>query len=181
VKTSNLGPDASRLADYAKDQSKLTDKETTDKLAALEAEMVAPTTTPEDASAAAEKWAIVNSFGDIESKTAAELSSAADWLEGVMTTGRNQHTIKEQSRLAEMAAQRAIIIGDKGEASPAGISRSNEREKKLGSKLDNFLTTHFSWYQTLRDVFGERSPVARRLGDLEEAFPLHAGCRAGLH
>jgi hypothetical protein len=161
VQKSKLGPEAQKLAQQAYDASLLDEDATAAKLTSLEAEMVALTSNEEKddgtdraarQSDLAESWGIVNLFGAIDKRSAAELSNALQWLQQVTSRGRTLWRTQEEARLEGLRKDKQSIIDFLGKRTRAGLKRKRSEKESVTSNLDAYMMDLYAFHQFVRDI-----------------------------
>lgn len=163
VKKSTIGPEAQALVEMASEAAALDEDAAAKEIASLEGQMAMPDLTAEQLSSIVEKWGVVNVFGNLEKRTAAELAEAHEWLAEIIKTGRNKWRVQEEARLAEVRADNQSVIARLGMAAQSLLSKRAKKDRGVLAKLDALATSHYAFHQLLRDVLGHDHPVAKKL------------------
>ena len=173
VQKSSLGPEAQALAQKAYAASLLDEDQTTQELAKLEGAMMAAGNAEQgdpahdraaQLSQLSEDWGIVNLFGAIGKRTAAELATAWQWLQERTKAGRSSWRIQEEARLESQRADKATIIDTFGARSRSGLKQKRMEKPGLADGLDGYAMDLYALHQFMRDILpGKGGPLAERL------------------
>lgn len=109
-----------------------------------------------------EQEQILEMFGAIDEKTAAEADSAASWLDKVYRTGRNAWRMMEEARLAEVADLKEQTIAAIGAASKSGTQEQKKNAAKLKAFAESASFQLLSFTQVLESVVGAGHPLVKR-------------------
>jgi hypothetical protein len=129
----------------------------------------------EDPSALSEQWLLVNTFGDLENRTAEELAQGFAWLKDQFKKGREMWRIQEDARIAEQRAKQEAVVAFLGE----GTARQRWTEKGLWTRLadagNHALLDHASFAQLVRAVFPPEiaNEMADRMQQLDTASQIY--------
>ena len=109
-----------------------------------------------------EQEQILEMFGAIGEKTAAEADAAASWLDKVYRTGRNAWRMMEEARLAEVADLKEQTVKAIGAASKSGTQEQKKNAAKLRAFAESASFQLLSFTQVLESVVGAGHPLVAR-------------------
>lgn len=115
---------------------------------------------PEQAVDLAERENLLDLFGDLKGKSAAELDAAHKYLSGLIKRGRSIWKALLEMRqndlddLVELGLKDLNVAGD-----DASIQADRVAAKKVGHKSSDFMVINYSFEQLLSRVFGQNSPL----------------------
>ena len=157
-----LGPEAQRLVDLALTFSKLTEAEVAAERAAIASRM--ETATGAEVVDLLEREQVLDLFGAIEQRTAAEMEAAHDWLADTYTAGRNRWRAVVEARAQETEERRAEARKDIGKQGLDAEQQAElERAKKIGSRIKGMAFAWLSFEQVVQSALGRASKLGRDL------------------
>lgn len=157
-----LGPDAQRLVDLALGFSKLTAAEVTAERAAIAARM--ENATGPEVVDLLEREQLLDLFGALDERTAAELETAHDWLADTYQAGRNRWRAVVEARALEVEERREEAREDIGKL---GLDSEQQdelaRAKKMASRAKGMAFSWLSFEQVVQSALGRASKLGRSL------------------
>ena len=157
-----LGPDAQRLVDLALGFSKLTAAEVTAERAAIAARM--ENATGPEVVDLLEREHLLDLFGALDERTAAELETAHDWLADTYQAGRNRWRAVVEARALEVEERREEARKDIGKL---GLDSEQQdelaRAKKMASRAKGMAFSWLSFEQVVQSALGRASKLGREL------------------
>ena len=165
VKRSTLGAETQKFADMVYRASLLDDEKTPKRLAAIEAEItsIQPKDTSPEAVAESQKlisqlseeWTIVNTFGDLKSRSSETLASGLEWLRGQLKAGREAWQIKEAARIQENRERAAKVVAFLGKPTDVGRFKNKSTLQRFLQNINAFDLDHKSFEQLAFWLFGD--------------------------
>jgi hypothetical protein len=157
-----LGPEAQRLVDLALTFSKLTEAEVAAERAAIASRM--ETATGAEVVDLLEREQVLDLFGALEQRTAAEMEAAHDWLADTYTAGRNRWRAVVEARAQETEERRVQARKDIGKQGLDAEQQAElERAKKIGSRVEGMNFTWLSFERVVQSALGRGSKLGRDL------------------
>ena len=161
VRRSTLGPEAQAYADKVHAASLLDNDAMVARQAAIEAELLNPDTSDERKIDLAEEWAVLNTFGDLESRNAETLAQGLADLRGRLKEGRAGWRIQEEGRIAEQRDIVSRLANVLGKAGKAGRFADKGAIQQFVDSLSSYGLSHLSFEQFLRAVLQDEATVTR--------------------
>jgi hypothetical protein len=165
VKRSTLGAETQKFADMVYRASLLDDEKTPKRLAAIEAEItsIQPKDNSPEAVAESQKlisqlseeWTIVNTFGDLKSRSSETLASGLEWLRGQLKAGREAWQIKEAARIQENRERAAKVVAFLGKPTDVGRFKNKSTLQRFLQNINAFDLDHKSFEQLAFWLFGD--------------------------
>jgi hypothetical protein len=157
-----LGPDAQRLVDLALGFSKLTAAEVTAERSAIAARM--ENATGPEVVDLLEREQLLDLFGALDERTAAELETAHDWLADTYQAGRNRWRAVVEARALEVEERREEARKDIGKQ---GLDAEQQdelaRAKTMLSRAKGISFSWLSFEQVVQSALGRASKLGRSL------------------
>lgn len=161
VRRSTLGPDAQAYADKVHAASLLDNDAVVAQQSAIEAELLNPETSDEAKIDLAEEWAVLNTFGDLESRNAETLAQGLQDLRDRLKAGRNAWRIQEEGRIADQREIVSRLVSVLGKAGKAGRFADKGAIQKFVDSLSSYGLSHLTFEQFVQAVLPDDSTVTR--------------------
>lgn len=153
VLKSRIG-DAQDTVNAVRDIIKMDNDQVAIETARLETALTQPGLDPDEESGLLYRQHLVQSFGDFEHHTSAQLAAAHEELRATIDAGRAAFAVQEEARLAKQRSQSDEIVAGYPGATPAGV-KAKEREGFVRSKLTTlkgWIVSIFNFGQFMKEV-----------------------------
>jgi len=158
VRKSTLGADAQAYADRVLRATLLDNDATSARLVAIEAGIA--TASPEARIDLAEEWGILNTFGDLENRSADTLAQGLEELQTTLKEGRAAWRIKEQDRINTQRERAGKIIGALGNAGKIGRFKEKKKIQRIIDQATAYGLDHASFAQFIEAVLQDPETAA---------------------
>lgn len=168
LKTSTVGHEAQADVDFISGVVDLQESEVSARTDEIDGKIAAETDA-EALSQLSREWGFLQSFGNIESKSSAELSSAYDDLREIIDKGREQWRIMEEARMEETRGWRDRIQGAvrKKPVTQAAINAANSKTKTGFGRFHGYFLSLLDFTQILEEIaIDSKDPAIREISDM---------------
>jgi hypothetical protein len=163
----HLGAEAHRFFKEVTRIKGLTEMEVAKERAGYEVELADETLSPEAALELFEKQQVLDLYGDLKHKSAAEMQRALDTLNEIYNTGKNRWGMIEGARMTEVKSLVQAVLEtlgyasavDKSKADAAALRSTTQATKNVGKGM---LLNISSFDEVLTILLGKDSPLVKR-------------------
>ncbi len=156
-----IGPEAHRFFEYVNTVTGLSADEVEAAQAAQEKLYEADGITDAMRADIFERQQILDTFGNLKGKTAAELAAALKTAEEIYTAGRNKWRTQEEMRLADVAEKAASVVEKLGAGTYGKTQEQKGTDPEAGKKARSLRLELRSFAGFMRFLLGDAHPLTK--------------------
>ena len=168
LKTSTLGPEAQADVDFIGSVIDLPENSVSSKLDELSAKIDAETDA-ETLSNLSREWGFLQAFGNLDSKSAAELAGAHEDLRDIIDHGREGWRIMEEARMEEVRGWRNRVqkATQKRPVTKTALNEANAKVKSALGRFSGYFHSLLDFTQVLEEIaIDPQDQAMREISDM---------------